>query len=269
MEFLPFSETDASGRGLFCPPLAEAGGFAHCFTTRRGGVSRGVFASLNMSASRGDEPRAVEENFRLAAASAGMSGRFAFTRQVHGAKIRAAGESDVLAPAESGRAPECDGLAAARPGFALVGMFADCVPILLADPAARACAVVHAGWRGTAAGIAHAAVRFMEKELGSKGENLVAAVGPAISKCCFLCHDDAALPLGALGSVTEGHISPSPDGRRAVDLKAINGEILRQSGVKKIFISGDCTCCDPAGRFFSHRRDGAARGSMAALIEIL
>ena len=254
---------------VLCDRLAELPFLRHGFSTRLGGVSSDVFASLNLSFGRGDENEAVFENFRRFAAAAGLSrNAYAFTHQIHENFVRRVGEEDVFAPSPDYTAPKSDGVFTDAAGVPLLGKSADCVPILLCCTAPRIIAFAHAGWRGTAAAIAAEAVKAMVGA-GADPKNIIAAVGPSISPCCFLTHSDvtdamAALPEEALKNA----VTPSADGRFAVDLKAINGGILDLCGVGEVYVSEECTCC--AGeKYFSHRRNGAARGSMAAVIQLV
>ena len=254
---------------VLCSRLAEFSNLRHGFSTALGGVSKDCFSSLNLSFNRGDSDEAVSENFRRFAHAAGLSkNAYAFTHQIHENFVREVSSADVFAPAPNVTAPESDGIITKETGVPLLGKNADCVPILLYAPKARICAFAHAGWRGTAAKIAENAVRAMVS-LGAESSEIIAAVGPSISPCCFLTHSDvtdALLPLGS--HITEGAISPAPDGRSAVDLKRINGAILDSLGVGEVYVSTECTCCG-GEKYFSHRRSGAARGSMAAVIEMI
>ena len=249
-----------------CDRLAREEGVFHGFTTRLGGVSRGDFAALDLSFGRGDEDDAVAENLRRVAAGLGVpGGRFVFTRQVHGAEIRTVTEEDLRDPAPGPVPPACDGLVTDRRGVALMGKNADCVPLLFYCPAPRLAAFAHAGWRGTAADIAGKTVERLAA-LGARPADLIVAVGPAIGPCCFLTHADvtdalAVLPAGALRDA----VRPAPDGRFSVDLKRINAALAEARGVGQVFLSPDCTCC-LSDKYYSHRRTGDRRGSMAAVI---
>ena len=234
---------------LVCSALEGREGLAHGFTTRIGGISEGVFSSLNLSPTRGD-PADVSQNRRLAAEAMGVSKSFCFTRQVHKTLVRyAGGPNDYLS------AEECDGLWTDKRGLTLHTVYADCVPILLYGEGRIA--AVHAGWRGTAAGIVKNAVMAMNTD----PRRIVAAIGPAISPCCFMVHEDVA------SAFDPKYPKLCSDGRYSVDLKAVNAGLLSSLGVKEIYICKDCTCCDGA-KYYSHRRDGAARGLMAAMIAL-
>ena len=142
---------------------------------------------------------------------------------------------------------------------------ADCTPILLHDPVRRAVAAVHAGWRGTALGIAARCLEAMARDFGTDPADVEAAIGPCIGPCCF--ETDADVPraiLASLGPEAEPLIRREGE-KYYPDLKALNALWLRRTGVRRIDCSCDCTRCRP-DRFWSHRLTGTARGTMAAVI---
>lgn len=249
-----------------CDALARSPRFTHAFSTRVGGVSEGPYASLNLTAGTGDDPAAVRENFdRFVASLAHRPTAICRTHQVHKDNICIVSADNAAEFFEE--PPECDGLATAEHGHLLVGKFADCVPILLADKLTGAVAVVHAGWRGTAMRIAETGVGAMRTAFGVDPVNLTAAIGPSIGTCCFLTHSDVTdAMLSSCGDVAAKFIVPAADGRSHVDLKRINAAILEAAGVAEIYICPDCTCC-MADLYHSHRRTGPVRGSMVAVIQ--
>lgn len=238
----------------------------HCFSTRFGGVSEGALASLNLGVHRGDKPANVLENYRRLSEAVGFDPkRTVFTKQIHSDIIERVGVSDcgrgLIVPVENG----CDGLVTNEPEVVLTVFSADCTPVLLYDPVAKAVGAVHAGWRGTAAAIAAKAVERMAAEFGSKPENIRAAIGPCISQCCF--ETDRDVPeamLNAFGDAAKEAIRETGS-KYYVNLKALNMLALTRAGVRQIDIATECTACEP-NRFWSHRRVGNARGSLAAMI---
>ncbi len=251
--------------GCVCTAL-EALGAVHCFATRIGGVSRGHARWMNVGLNRGDSEETLAENYRrVAAFCQAEPDRFCFTHQVHGDTLRVVDRPDGDYRAAYG-VPDCDGLLTDRPDTVLAIVNADCVPILLAAPHVRACAAVHAGWRGTAKGIAKKVVEALCTRYGAEPEELVAAVGPAIGPCCFLTHDDVTDAMAAaLPEIAPQFCRPGADGRSHVDLKGINAALLNRAGVSQIFVSEDCTACLPEV-YHSHRRDGQLRGTQGAFI---
>ena len=252
--------------------IAAAGGAAHGFSTRLGGVSEGMWASLNLGVGRGDDPDHVRENYRRFFAAIGADGRqLAMSNQVHGGVVRCVTSADLHADPYEKVGYEADGLMTDLPGVALVVYSADCIPILFYDPVRRVIAAAHAGWRGTAAGIAAAAVDRMKNVYGCRPEDILAAVGPGIGPDCFETHEDVPNAMtAALSTAVLQHIKIKENGKFAVDLKAINAMRLEQAGLDpaRIAVCGFCTACQP-DRFWSHRKLGTSRGSMAAVIQLL
>lgn len=241
-------------------------GAVHCFTTRYGGVSEGVLSSLNLGIHRGDRPENVLENYRILGDAVGFSPEdLVFTHQTHTAIVRQVGRADrgqgLFAPVPG----DYDGLITDEPGVALIVFSADCTPILLYDPVRHAIGAVHAGWRGTAAGIAANAVRLMGEQFGSDPANIRAAIGPCIGPCCFETGPEVPEAMvSALGAEAENYIAPKGE-KYYVNLKEMNRLWLERAGVTQVELSCDCTRCQPL-RFWSHRITGDARGSQAAII---
>ena len=157
------------------------------------------------------------------------------------------------------------------PPLCLTVFSADCIPVLLCDPRKKVAAAVHAGWRGTALGIAARAAEAMIRNFGCRPGDLMAAIGPGISLCCFETHGDVPAGLRAgLGGAAEAFIHPVPGtDQYHVDLKGANRRWLLQAGLSphRIAVCSDCTACDSAA-FWSHRRLGSHRGSLASVIQI-
>lgn len=243
-------------------------GTAHCFSTRYGGVSEGHLASLNLGVHRGDVPENVLKNYGILGDTVGFAPEdTVFTKQIHSDIVERVGKAQrgrgIFVPVEQG----CDGLVTNEPEVALTVFSADCTPILFYDPVKGAIGAVHAGWRGTAAGIAGKAVEKMQQEFGCRPSDIRTAIGPCISQCCF--ETDADVPeamLQAFGKEAEEFIR-SQGKKYYVNLKGINALILRRAGVELIDIADACTACQPE-RFWSHRRVGNQRGSLAAVIMI-
>lgn len=245
---------------------AEGISVPHCFTTRLGGVSEGIFSSLNIGYNRGDDPKNVEENYRILTAALGCDlSDLVLTRQIHTDIVRIATRQEAGKSLDNRDWPECDALITNEPGVALVIFTADCTPILLHDPVTGAVGAAHAGWRGTAMGIAAKTVQAMVREYGCEAKNIRAAIGPNIGCCCF--ETDRDVPdamIEALGEETKGFIRPNGE-KYYVNLKEINALWLRRAGVEKIEISDACTACQP-DVFWSHRVTRGQRGSQGAII---
>ena len=239
----------------------------HAFLTRFGGVSTGPFASLNLGSNRGDDPEAVRENYRRAAALMGAGiDDCAVTRQVHGNVVRIVTGADRHV-CMSTVPYEADGIVTAERGLPLFCFTADCVPVLLLDPENRVAGAIHCGWRSSAADILKSALEQMER-LGAQREKIRAAMGPAIGRCCFETDGDVPAALEAyLGGDTEGLFDRRPDGKYLVDLRSANARRLVQLGLRQenIDLSQECTVCRH-DKYWSHRYTRGIRGSQAACI---
>jgi polyphenol oxidase len=181
-------------------------------------------------------------------------GRLFLMTQVHGAAVRRA---------PWGLPPEADAGLAEGPGL-LVGVeTADCLPVLIVDPRRRAVAAVHAGWRGTAAGVVRAAVRALLAG-ASRAEDLIAALGPAIGPCCYEVGEEV---VGALAHWGQAFFRPGSRGRPHLDLRAANARQLLDQGLvaDRIHNVGDCTFCH-ADHYHSYRRDGRGGGRMVNFV---
>lgn len=264
-------QTRAGVPVLYADGIEAAGGVAHGFSTRLGGVSQGAFTSLNLGLTRGDDPEHVRENYRRFLSAVGASGKaFAMCDQVHGDTVRAITTADVKGDLYGKLHYEADGMMTAIPGVALVVFSADCIPVLLYDPVRRVIAAVHSGWRGTAAGIVTRAVERMGQVYGCWPENILAAIGPGIGPCCFETHEDVPnAMMAAVASPALPFIKIKENGKFSVDLKGINAKRLELAGLDpaNIAVCRDCTACMEE-KYWSHRRQGTERGSMAAVIEL-
>ena len=237
----------------------------HCFTTRFGGVSTGIFDSLNIAMHRGDTEENVVKNYEILANALHFDrDSLVLTHQVHSDIVRIVTKKDAHG-LDHHTYPESDALITNDPGTALVVFTADCTPILLHDPVTGAVGAVHAGWRGTAADIAGKTVRAMQASFGCDPENIRAAIGPNIGVCCFACDSDVPEAMvNVLGSAAQAHIH-FRDSKYYVNLKEINAQFLRNAGVRHIEISTACTMCE-SSRFWSHRVTRGHRGSQGAII---
>lgn len=237
----------------------------HAFTTRHGGVSTGIFASLNLGMHRGDSDENVGKNYKILAQHLGFDlSKLVMSHQVHSDIVRRVSSADA-AGIDHRAYPQCDALITNEPGVALWVFTADCTPVLLHDPITGAVGAAHAGWRGTAAKIAAKTAMAMVKEYGCDPSNIRAAIGPNIGPCCF--ETDADVPnamTAAFGAAAKPHIQ-ARGCKYYVNLKELNALALREVGVRSIEISQACTACE-ADRFWSHRVTGGNRGSQGAVI---
>lgn len=239
----------------------------HMFTTRLGGVSRGVYSSWNLGVNRGDDIEALRENYRLAGEIMGCGADdFVVTVQVHGKTVHIADERDRYTVGGGNRI-ECDGFVTDKKGLPLLVYIADCVPVLLQDEAAGVIAAVHCGWKSSVQDILGEAVRKMT-ELGASPRGIHAAIGASIGKCCFECGSEVPEAVDRyLGGDTEGLFEEKSNGKTHVDLRGANARRLLQLGLdaENIDVSDECTMCLPE-KYWSHRATNGVRGSMAAAI---
>jgi len=228
-------------------------------TTRRGGVSAGPYATLNLSFGVGDEAANVRENRDRVAAALGTNlATFVFAGQVHGS------HAQVVSAADRGRGTlaagdaigPADALVTGEPGIALAILVADCVPIVLYDPAAHVLACVHAGWRGTVAHVTKAALAAMSS-LGSDPRRVIAGIGPAIRGASYQVGEEVADRVrDAFGQQAHGLLRPAAPGHWLLDLPAANRHALNAAGVPdgQIYVVATPTGPGP-GLFFSHRAE--------------
>ena len=254
--------------------LEEMPWLAHGFSTRLGGVSAGTCESMNLSYSRGDDPEAVDENFRRIADAVGFDReKIVFSDQIHRTEIREAGDADVCGSRlREKKFSGVDGLMTDVPGVVLATSYADCVPVFLADPAHHAVASVHSGWRGTAAKIGKIAVLRMQERYESVPEELTAVIGPSICASCYEVSEEVAEAFREAFSAeeTERFLHEKGGGKYQLDLWIAVKCALLEAGLKKenIHISGACTCCN-SDLLWSHRATKGKRGNMLGFLQIL
>ena len=224
-------------------------GIAHAFFTRSGGVSEGVYDSLNGGVGSRDAPEAVAENrARMAAALGVPPDRLAVPYQVHSPDAIV-----ITAPWASDARPRCDGVVTATPGLALGVTGADCGMILFADPEARVVGAAHAGWKGALNGVIEATVAAMER-LGAKREAVTAALGPCIAQESYEVGPEFVAAFARAGEATERFFVPSSRPSHAMfDLKAYIAERAARARVGRFEDLRLDTYADEA-RFFSYRR---------------
>ena len=266
---MELEERVIKGIPLRVSPRMEKAGAAHGFTTRLGGVSEGIYASLDLGTNRGDDPARVRENYRRVCQALEVDmGKLVFSSQVHGDVIRRVTSEDEGKGLDRAVDYDADGLVTDVPGLTLVVFGADCLTLLLCDPKKKVAAAVHAGWRGTALGIAARAVEAMVRDYGCRAEDILTAIGPGISKCCFETGPEVPEAMEkALGKEALPYFVPVNKEKYKVDLKGLNTLWLKRSGIMttNIDVSSECTLCAPE-TYWSHRYTKGERGSQAALI---
>jgi YfiH family protein len=235
---------------FIAPEWPAPDGVRALITTRIGGVSRGLYAGLNLGDHVGDDPAAVAQN--RARLAAHLPASPLWLRQVHGIEVADPGRD------RPGR--EADASFTRQPGRVLAVLTADCLPVLLAEESGSAIAIAHAGWRGLAAGVIERTIAA----LGVAPRRLVAYLGPAIGPRAFeVGHDVRDAFLRNDVAAASAFVPAAPD-KWLADLPALARLRLAKIGTTRVYGGNLCTFGDPA-RFYSHRRDGVT-GRMASLI---
>lgn len=254
------------------PLLERTGMVEHCFTTRLGGVSEGMFSSMNLSFSRGDKKEAVEENFRRLAAALGTEpGQFILTDQTHTTNVRK------VTAADAGRGltrernyRDVDGLITDEPGLVLSAFFADCVPLYFVDTVHHAIGLSHSGWRGTVKRMGAVTLEAMEKAYGTQPKDVICAIGPSICRDCYEVSEDVAEEFAKEFSGREQEILVEKgEGKYQLDLWRANVLVLKSAGVlpEHIAMTDICTCCNEK-LLFSHRASQGKRGNLGAFLSL-
>lgn len=259
---------------LTYPALEELSGFVHAFSTRLGGVSEGIYSSMNLSFTRGDDENSVMENYRRLAEAVGFSVENIVTSdQTHTANVRVITEADrgngITKPRPY---TDVDGMITNVPGLVLATFYADCVPLYFVDPVRKAIGLSHSGWRGTAAHIGAVTVRRMQEEYGSLPENIYGAIGPSICQECYEVSEDVILEFQKTFPEQSWRdlFYRKENGKYQLNLWEANRQIMLEAGLMEEHISlpGLCTCCNPEF-LFSHRASRGKRGNLGAFLGII
>ena len=251
---------------LTFPKLEEAG-VTHGFSTRLGGVSEGIFASMNLSYNRGDEKASVDENYRRMGKAIGFTpDQLVFSNQVHDTKIK------IVTKEDCGKVMTgMDGLMTDEKGICLVTSYADCVPLFFYDPVKGVVAVSHSGWKGTVNRMGKKTVEKMESVYGSKAEDIIAAIGPSICQKCYEISEDMAIQFADAFPEEwyDTFMVDKGNGKYQLDLWKVNEYILLDAGILRehLDITDLCTCCNPE-LLFSHRASKGKRGNLAGFIRL-
>lgn len=292
---------------LTFPSLEETGIVEHVIATRMGGVSKGIYESMNLSFSRGDDPAAVEENFRrMAELVHARKEDVVFTMQTHTTNVR------VVTAEDGGKGltrtrdyTDIDGLVTNVPGVVLTTFFADCVPLFFVDPIHKAIGLSHSGWRGTVGKIGRHTLEVMKEQYGTDPADVIAAIGPSICQDCYEVSEDVAESFQAafsdvlnrwIGEISEGKMQDricsflenkasmedktpaewehtllykKQNEKYQLNLWFANFLVMYEAGipVSQIAVTDICTCCNP-DYLFSHRATHGERGGSAAFMKI-
>jgi polyphenol oxidase len=231
--------------------LSQLAGITHGFYGRAGGVSTGIYESLNAGPGSNDDAADVAENRRRIAADMGVTpDRLMSAYQVHSA------DAIMVDKPFGGERPKVDALVTRCPSLATTILTADCAPILFADPSARIVAAAHAGWRGAIGGILEATIEKMCK-LGATKSRIVAAIGPCIAQASYEVGPEFVATFIAADGANERFFIPGNDDRSLFDLKRFCAARLRAAGTGAIDVLPHDTCA-LTGDFFSNRRRNIA-----------
>ncbi len=266
------TEHEKNGVVYYTFPSFDAVPFVrHGFSTRLGGVSVGIYESMNLSYTRGDDPVAVRENFRRFCDAVGVNSNDAVvSAQEHHTTLYNATAADRGRGVTRERGyTDVDGLLTDEPNVVLFTQYADCVPLFFVDPIKRVVATSHAGWRGTAAQIGAVTVQRMVSDYGCRPETILAAIAPSIGPCCFEVDAPVITAFEALSCYDDTCYTVVSQDKVRIDLWEVNRRTLIQAGVKPahITVTDLCTRCHP-DVFWSHRVTGGQRGSLAGCISI-
>ncbi len=258
---------------LSYPLLEQTGIVNHGFSTRIGGVSEGIFSSMNLSFSRGDDEACVRENFKRMAEAIGVEpDSLVFAAQTHTTNVRKVTAGDkgkgIVYPLDY---QDVDGLITNEPGICLTTFYADCVPLFFIDPVHKAIGLSHSGWRGTVGRMGQETLRRMKEEYGTEAEDVIAAVGPSICQACYEVSEDVIEKFKeAFGEIYWRELFYKKENNKyQLNLWKANEIILLEAGVRKenIAVTNVCTNCN-SDMLFSHRATKGKRGSLAAFMAL-
>lgn len=260
---------------LSFPALEKTGIVRQLFSTRVGGVSEGIFSTMNLSFTRGDDNADVLENYRRIAGVLDCKLEdFVCSDQTHTTNIRVTGRKDAgKGVVRDKDYADVDGLITNEPGVVLATFYADCVPLYFVDPVKKAIGLSHSGWRGTVNKMGLKTVQMMEKTYGTNPADLVAAIGPSICVSCYEVGSEVAEEfLKAFPKEEEQReiLIEKGNEKYLLNLWKANYFIMRDAGIKEenISVTDICTCCN-GDELFSHRKSFGKRGNMGAFLGLV
>ena len=263
-----YDEKEVAGVPFLSYPMFEETGIVnHGFSTRFGGVSKGCYATMNISTTRGDDPEAVAENCRRMANALGVEVEdFTYTQQTHTTNVVV-----VKAEDKGKRFAETDGMITNVPGICLVTFYADCVPLYFVDPVKKVIGLSHSGWRGTVGKMGKVTVEKMTTEYDCNPKDILAAIGPSICQDCYEVSEDV---IDCFKEKFDEHLwddlfYQKENGKYQLNLWEANHQIFLESGISEehIAVTNVCTHCNP-DVLFSHRTTGNARGNVSAFLAL-
>ena len=258
---------------LSFPILEDTGLVSHAFSTRLGGVSKGDFATMNFSFTRGDDRDDVLENYRRMAVALGVDReRMVLTWQTHTTNVRRVTEEDEGKGIVRDRDyRDVDGLITDIPGITLVTFFADGVPLDFLDPVRKAIGLSHSGWRGTVKRMGQVTVDAMKEAFGTRPEDIIACIGPSICGDCYEVGEEVADEFADAfhEKYHDVILLKKQNGKYQLDLWKANEIVLKEAGIKGDYlaVTNICTYCNPQ-LLFSHRRTAERRGNLCAFLSL-
>lgn len=257
---------------LTFPTLSQLDFVNHAFSTRIGGISTDEYKSMNLNFSRGDDPERVTENYRIFCRAAGFDfDSLVSSSQDHNTNVRCVTSKDCgIGITRPHDIKSVDALVTNEPNVTLVTHYADCTPLLFADPEKKVIALAHAGWRGTIGKIGEATVDVMSEKYGCDPADIIAVIGPAIGPCCYEVDTPVFEKFASLTELKPAYFTRNlGHGKYLVDLKETNRRMLLEAGLLSIniTISDVCTKCN-SGLMYSHRASNGKRGGLVAMMAI-
>lgn len=251
--------------------LENAGIVKHCFTTRLGGVSTGIYESMNLGPRLDDDIENVKKNYSIIAKKLGVGlETIVLSKQTHTTNVKVVTAEDagngIMYP---NKFEDIDGLITNDRGITLSTHYADCVPLFFVDPVKKAIGLSHSGWRGTVQRMGEKTIEKMTETFGTDPKDLICAVGPSICKDCYEVSEDVT---DEFRKAFKGHdeiFTSKGNGKYLLDLWAANRLVLTDAGVKdeNIAVTNICTCCNPT-LLFSHRASHGKRGLLGAFLSL-
>lgn len=254
--------------------ISATGMVRHGFSTRLGGVSKGIFSTMNLNFKRGDDPEDVMENYRRIAGALGLSVEdMVLSDQTHTTNVRVVTEEDrgkgILRPQDY---TDVDGMITNVPGLVLVTSYADCVPLYFVDPVKRAIGLSHSGWKGTVGHMGRKTVELMHEVYGCDPADIIAAIGPSICQSCYEVSQDVADAFreAFTKEQAEDMLIDKGNGKYQLDLWKANRYVLTDSGIlpDHLAVTDLCTACRPE-LLWSHRKTGGQRGGLSAFLQLM
>ncbi|HIS56951.1 MAG: peptidoglycan editing factor PgeF [Lachnospiraceae bacterium] len=263
---------EKNGVYYFQFPLLEAcAEVAHGFSTRIGGVSKGEYASMNFSFTRGDDKEAVMENYRRMGEVLGMPWqRCVLSHQTHTVHVRRVTEADAgKGICRERDYQDVDGLITNERQIPLVTFYADCVPLYFVDPVHHAIGLSHSGWRGTVSRMGRETLLAMHAAYGTDPGDVLACIGPSICKDCYEVGEEVAMAFAesVQAPQLDSILKKQENGKYLLNLWKANERVLLEAGVRPehLAVTDVCTKCNP-DLLYSHRVMGDKRGNLAAFL---